>query len=309
MHAEATLGAHRPGAARSRAKSSAAKPVKLARVVLWSYQSALIALIYYGWINRAERHWTPEHGLGYWLGIAGVVALALLLVYPLRKRIRALRFVGGVPFWFRLHMALGMAAPTLILLHCNFKSASTNASVALFAMLIVAASGFIGRYLYAHIYSHLNGSRTEAAAFFEEAHDEMAALGDGGTPARLAPEAFESLTRLTERAIAPQRSLATAVVHRLSIARQSRRVARDFGDELRIAVSQGLGARVPTRRERRRQIRIFEQQIDAYCRAIRRAASLAIYERLFALWHILHLPLFVMLVVAVVVHIVAVHLY
>jgi len=43
--------------------------------------------------------------------------------------------------------------------------------------------------------------------------------------------------------------------------------------------------------------------------AVRRVAELATYERLFSLWHLLHLPLFFMLLVAGVVHIVAVHVY
>ena len=59
----------------------------------------------------------------------------------------------------------------------------------------------------------------------------------------------------------------------------------------------------------RKQLRQFEEQIDLHFDAVRKAASLAVYERLFALWHLLHLPLFVMLVGAVVVHILAVHLY
>ena len=44
----------------------------------------------------------------------------------------------------------------------------------------------------------------------------------------------------------------------------------------------------------------------------RRPADLAefqAYERLFSLWHALHLPLIFMLLVAAVVHIVAVHVY
>jgi len=68
-------------------------------------------------------------------------------------------------------------------------------------------------------------------------------------------------------------------------------------------------ARALSGRQRRKQLRQFEEQIDLHFDAVRKAASLAVYERLFALWHLLHLPLFVMLVGAVVVHILAVHLY
>ena len=43
--------------------------------------------------------------------------------------------------------------------------------------------------------------------------------------------------------------------------------------------------------------------------AVRRVTELTTYERLFSLWHVLHLPLFFMLLVAGIVHVVAVHVY
>jgi hypothetical protein len=43
--------------------------------------------------------------------------------------------------------------------------------------------------------------------------------------------------------------------------------------------------------------------------AVRRVTELTTYERLFSLWHLLHLPLFFMLLVAGIVHVVAVHVY
>jgi hypothetical protein len=43
--------------------------------------------------------------------------------------------------------------------------------------------------------------------------------------------------------------------------------------------------------------------------AVRKAAAFAFYERLFRLWHVLHLPLFFILIMAAVIHIVAAHLF
>ncbi len=276
---------------------------------VWAaFNFAVVVTLYFGWINRNERHWTAEHGLGYWLGIAGVAAMVLLLIYPLRKRWRALRFLGAVPFWFRLHMGLGLIAPTLILLHCNFKSSSANASVALYSMLVVALSGLVGRYLYRHVYSQLTGRRIEASEYFEEARDQMSAAADSAGVPRMSAENFDHLSKLTVRAIAPQRSLSAAISHRHAIGRQSRGLARKLARDLDVSrAERGLSRSM--RRQHRREMRLFTEQIGAHCRAIRRAASLSVHERLFALWHVLHMPLFLMLIVAVVVHIVAVHLY
>ena len=49
--------------------------------------------------------------------------------------------------------------------------------------------------------------------------------------------------------------------------------------------------------------------LGQYFAAVNRAAAFAFYERLFALWHVLHLPFFILLVLAAIVHVIAVHLY
>jgi len=49
--------------------------------------------------------------------------------------------------------------------------------------------------------------------------------------------------------------------------------------------------------------------LRTYFETIRRVAGLGFYERLFAMWHILHLPLFVMLVLTGLIHVLAVHMY
>ena len=43
--------------------------------------------------------------------------------------------------------------------------------------------------------------------------------------------------------------------------------------------------------------------------AVRRAAEFAFYDRLLRLWHLLHLPLFFVLVAAAILHVIAVNMY
>jgi len=54
--------------------------------------------------------------------------------------------------------------------------------------------------------------------------------------------------------------------------------------------------------------RLVEHTRD-YFDAVRRAAEFAFYDRMFRLWHLFHLPLFLILVVTAIIHIVAVHMY
>jgi hypothetical protein len=68
--------------------------------------------------------------------------------------------------------------------------------------------------------------------------------------------------------------------------------------------------RSPTIAAQRKRLRnAAAAYIDKRLVATRRVAEFQAYERLFSLWHALHLPLIFMLIVAAVVHIVAVHVY
>jgi hypothetical protein len=90
------------------------------------------------------------------------------------------------------------------------------------------------------------------------------------------------------RAMAARRSMATLV----------------RGAALLHARRQGLSP-AQLRRETQAARELARRHIDL----VRRIAELGTYERLFAFWHVLHLPLFFMLLVAGIAHVVAVHMY
>jgi hypothetical protein len=49
--------------------------------------------------------------------------------------------------------------------------------------------------------------------------------------------------------------------------------------------------------------------LAAQLRLVRAAAQFETYERLFSLWHVLHIPFVYMLAASAVVHVIAVHMY
>ena len=51
------------------------------------------------------------------------------------------------------------------------------------------------------------------------------------------------------------------------------------------------------------------QTIDSALQLVQRRGQLATYERLFSLWHVIHIPFLCMLVITAIVHVVAVHAY
>jgi len=51
------------------------------------------------------------------------------------------------------------------------------------------------------------------------------------------------------------------------------------------------------------------RSLNHYYRNTNRLYDFAIYERLFSLWHVFHIPLFIMMVISGIVHVIAVHIY
>ena len=290
----------------------AALPLRDARPAPPKKESAtrgyvLLALaIVSGYLLRELDYITPEQGLGYWLGIIGGSMMLALLLYPLRKRLRILRIFGPTRNWFRMHMAFGLVGPLLILYHCNFQLGSFNSKVALYCMLLVAGSGIIGRHFYAGIHRGLYGRKTS----LKELQEDLAKSVDKSHGlARLMPGLVARLDKMADdlqgcqitRTLGLRRSLRWMFTHHLthfSLWLTARR-------ELKAAAGQSS----IVARDVRRLSKITSRFIRDYMTLIGRVARFSLYERLFALWHVLHLPIFLLMVLSALFHVLAVHMY
>jgi len=289
--------------------SAAAKPARRRTTKTVSEPKVyllLTLLIIAGYLLRDFGLMTPEYGAGYWLGIIGGSLMLALLLYPFRKRLRILHFLGPTKHWFRMHMAFGLVGPLLILYHCNFQLGSINSQVALYCMLLVAGSGIIGRHFYARIHRGLYGRKTSLR---ELQGDLSASLEKSHGLATLMPNLVERLDVMAEelqgcrvtQSIGIGRSLRWTFTHHfthislLLIARHElKRAARNSS-----IVS----------RDYKRLSRAASKFIRDYMSLIGRVAQFSFYERLFALWHILHLPIFLLMIVSALFHVLAVHMY
>ncbi len=270
-----------------------------------AFGGAVVAIIVFAWLERNEGYLAAESGVGYWLGIAGAVIMLTLILYPLRKRYKFLHGVGRVANWFRLHMILGIAGPALIVLHSNFKLGSLNSRLALFTMLIVVASGIIGRYLYSNVHKGLYGRHAEMRDVIADVSALKNSLGVDFA-------GLESVAKELERYL-PEGSAPPSLIGGIKSAlfsgartRASRRriiaIARRHFDT-------AAHLKDLSRRQRGRHMKEIDKQLKIYFAAVKKAERLAFFERVFGLWHHLHVPLFVLLTLTVVLHIFAVHRY
>ncbi len=254
------------------------------------------------WLTGRALQLDAASEAGYWIGVAGGSAMLALFVYPLRKRVPALRHLGATRHWFVFHMLMGVAGPWLILVHCNFRIGSTNAAVALFSMLVVAASGVVGRYLYRHVHHGLDGRHAQLAelrARLDATHERLA------SSLALAPKVRARLFDFEQAALAAPGGNALALLW------ASARAARQARHDVRGLIDRAL-AEAPTAldADRRRQIRRhWRLQASQHIEQTLGVVQLRAWERLFALWHVLHLPFVYVMVACAIVHVVAVHAY
>jgi len=106
---------------------------------------------------RAEQVRDPLHAWlkpsGYLGQSAGIVALAIFLflwLYPLRKKFRWLAFTGSISKWLDVHAASALGLPLVVAMHAAWRFGGVI-GLGFWSMMVVWASGIVGRYLYSRI--------------------------------------------------------------------------------------------------------------------------------------------------------------
>jgi hypothetical protein len=143
----------------------------------------------------------------WWHGV-GIVATCFMLsnfLYALRKRAPGMTRLGSIREWLDFHVFVGLMSPLVIAFHAAFRANNAFASSTAWALVVVVATGLVGRYIYGVVPAH--GGRAEEfadlAARFERlragAAPDLARLGAAGRS-------------LLERATAPVRSASMLAV-------------------------------------------------------------------------------------------------
>lgn len=265
----------------------------------YSFSFVILLLLGLGWYQREDSYFEAESGLGYVLGIVGGSLMLLLLLYPLRKRLRAMDRFLSIKFWFRLHMLFGILGPVAILYHSSFSLGSMNSSIALVCMLLVASSGLIGRYLYVKIHHGLYGARTRISEYQAMAEQRREVL------VRVLPHGERIINELEgmEKIGTTQ---AHGLIHSLRLRKmtnvETRRIRKLVRKILKHEYKKG-------NRISRKAAKVISQGVEEHFITVKRASDLRVNERLFAWWHILHFPLFLMMLFTGIVHVFVVHMY
>src|SRR6267378_289699 len=146
-------------AARGLAPPRPERPRGRAPLILLVTTLALLCVVgspYYT-ATAGERLRSPLHAwfkpTGYVGQSAGLLALAIFLflwLYPLRKKFRWLAFTGTIAKWLNVHVLAALALPLLVAVHAAWRFRGLI-GLGFWSMMVVWASGIVGRYIYARI--------------------------------------------------------------------------------------------------------------------------------------------------------------
>lgn len=241
---------------------------------------------------RAEQHawFRPGGYVGQTAGIIAALLFAFLWLYPLRKKLRAFAWLGAIGKWLDVHIAVALLMPLLLAIHSAWRVGGI-VGLGVQAMMIVWASGIVGRYLYTRIPRSRSG--------LELTLDEIAATR------RTLVTDLAATTGLDPVAI--EKALSAPVERRESHGTVRILIAMLLADITRWRMS----------RELRRQWKHLPGRHALDAHALEKAIDLATREialeqqvrflqrthRIFRYWHLLHRPLAFTALVAVVIHI------
>jgi hypothetical protein len=266
-----------------------------------------VGLMVIGYMTKQREIFVPGEGIGYKFGIIGGSAFLLLLLYPVIKRSRLFGAGTKAVFWFRWHMILGTVGPLFIFYHSNFSLGAVNSNIALFAMIAVFLSGIIGRYVYGKVHNGMYGAKLDVGTYLANANRLMQGLADdvGGSSAKIT----QALAQHCDRALPKNPGFLRALCNTLLMPIKTRTAKYRIMSEVKASVLANAATHNWSTVQQTRQLNQARAHVSEFVYAVSRAAQLSLWERMFSLWHVLHVPLFFLLLVAGVIHVIAVHLY
>ena len=273
--------------------------------VLW-FLLASVLLLAALWLASTQTEYTPGSDLGYNLGLVGGIAMLLALLYPVAKRVRFMSTRVHMGHWFTIHMILGIAGPVLIMFHSKFVLESINGTMAFWSMVAVLISGFIGRYLHIRLqyglqdrHNILQGLKEKIGVAAEAVRSKF----------RYVPEIDERLEAFEVGVLTPAEGLLPNLWLFLALPFRFECAYLLACQDIKKAINKRAQKKEWSPRKTRRRIFYGKTMVRAYLEAVRSVARASAYERLFSLWHLVHIPLLFWLAITGVIHVLAVHMY
>lgn len=270
-------------------------------VSVWVFVIVMVAL---AWFVATERPYKAGDAIGYNLGLVGGSMMLMLLIYSLRKRLGFMNKAGPVRHYFAFHMFLGVVGPILVIFHTTFKIGALNSRIALYSMLLVAGSGLVGRFVYRHIHQGLYGRQTslaEAEQLLNESAESVQSI------LSISPDIEKKLEDFRAYSVVKLKGVLARSWRFMTLRMRGHSLAHAVRKEARHTLEQAGREKNWPHDELAAQQKLAGERINGYVEAVCSAATYATWVRLFALWHVVHVPFLYLLILTGIVHVIAVN--
>lgn len=149
--------------------------ISLANFLIWTGIILSVLIFIESWLQMTEQpisftkffndhglvHYkpatAPSKGIWHLTGWIGSACFVIMMLYSIRKRFKFMTDMGPIRYWLDIHMFLGIIGTVLVTVHSTYKFGGIVA-LSYWSAVLVAVSGFLGRYLYVHIPRSVSGN-------------------------------------------------------------------------------------------------------------------------------------------------------
>lgn len=248
----------------------------------------------YGYLKQYPIIYEPSKGIWHQIGWTGSFMMVVMMLYSVRKRVSFLSSIGHMRHWLSAHMFLGIIGPLLVTFHTTFKFHGLIAT-SFWCMITTMVFGILGRYIYIQIPRNITGAELgvkEIDGMVERLNAELgkhlseakvASLMKEITTADDAAEKFGALRALLFM-------MKTDIVNRFKIRSLRRTLKAQY--TLKPAVREEV-------------LGHFKRKAAL----IRKKNFLTTSHRLLHYWHVLHVPLAIVMFIIMFLHVIVYYVF
>lgn len=236
----------------------------------------------------------PGKGIWHHLGWAGSGMMVIMMLYSVRKRVTLFRSMGSLSQWLSAHMFLGVMGPILITFHTTFKFGGIIAT-SFWSMILTMIFGILGRYIYVQIPRTLAGTELAVRDIEQliETIDRQLGEYSGGINVSDLSKVIGSVEENSEDN-SLLRALFVMLWSDIVISYQTHQLNKILKNQYHFAWKV------------RRRIDFLLKKKAAF---IRRKNYLSTSQKLLHYWHVVHIPLAIVMFLIMILHIVVYYLF
>jgi hypothetical protein len=220
----------------------------------------------------------PSGPLGHGLGIVGTLIIIIgVFGYQARKYMKSLSKLGILKHWLEFHIFLCVLGPIMILFHTSFKFGGL-VSISFWSMVMVVASGVIGRFIYLQIPRTIQGRELS----LNEIRDMKTEVTDK-IEDEIGSEKLNEILALTKRTQSDKNMF-----------------SQYFSD---ISLKSNIKKELRAYNLNGKRLKGVMQMVGNELNMNRKIERLVLMQRLFRYWHVIHLPFAIIMLVIMIVHV------